>query len=204
VLTHGVGEIWAQAAQMGVVLDPGNLLYGSTMRNTAEFSSASSKPVPAQPVVTSPPVADFEFKMEGLLDERGNDAMASLLAAPTGGHRVAAKSTTSDAASGTTASDVVSDLSNPIEFDLSDSLSSPISVSGLSLSSSWPSAAAQKFMGSGTQARDLASLKTKLDLAIACQEIGDHEGARELLAEVAVSSHLELSQRAQSLLSQLA
>ena len=51
---------------------------------------------------------------------------------------------------------------------------------------------------------DLASLKTKFDLAIACQEIGDHEGARELLAEVAVSQHPELAERAQSLMSQLA
>ena len=44
----------------------------------------------------------------------------------------------------------------------------------------------------------------KFDLAIACQEIGDHEGARELLTEVAASPHPELSQRAQSLLGQLA
>jgi FimV-like protein len=62
----------------------------------------------------------------------------------------------------------------------------------------------QKSIASGAQEIDPASLKTKLDLAIACQEIGDHEGARELLAEVAASLHPELSQRAQSLLSQLA
>jgi FimV-like protein len=62
----------------------------------------------------------------------------------------------------------------------------------------------QKSIASGAQEIDPASLKTKLDLAIACQEIGDHEGARELLAEVAASLHPELSQRAQSLLGQLA
>jgi len=209
VLTHGVGEIWAQAAQLGVVLDPGNLLYGAAIRNTAELASASSKPVAAQLAATASPVTDFEFKLEGLLDERRNDTTTSLPAAPTGGYRAAAKAITSDAPSSTSASDAASDLSNTLEFDLSGSLSSSISVSGLSLSSFSPSPAAQttatqKFTGAGAQARDPASLKTKLDLAIACQEIGDHEGARELLAEVAVSSHLELSQRAQSLLSQLA
>lgn len=47
---------------------------------------------------------------------------------------------------------------------------------------------------------DEAALNTKLELAQACQEIGDREGARELLAEVARSGHPELAQRAQSLL----
>jgi FimV-like protein len=90
-----------------------------------------------------------------------------------------------------------------LEFNLSDSITSAISVStsASSLSASSPSAAAQKSTGPGPRESDLASLKTKLDLAIACQEIGDHEGARELLAEVAASPHPELSQRAQSLLS---
>lgn len=51
---------------------------------------------------------------------------------------------------------------------------------------------------------DLAALQTKLELAVACEEIGDHEGARELLAEVARARHPELAQRAQSLLQQIA
>ena len=204
VLTHGVGEAWAQAAQMGTVLDPGNLLYGPAMRNTAEFTPASPKPAPAQPAATTSPVIDFEFKLEGLLDERRNDIATSTPSAPSVSHVGSAKATRSDASSSDTASYAVSDLANTLEFNLSDSFSSPISVSGLSLSSPSPSAAIQKPTGPGVQERDLATLKTKLDLAIACQEIGDHEGARELLAEVAASRHPELSQRAQSLLGQLA
>jgi FimV-like protein len=47
-------------------------------------------------------------------------------------------------------------------------------------------------------------LKTKIDLALACDEIGDREAARELLAEVAGTHHPELASRAQSLLQQLA
>ncbi len=51
---------------------------------------------------------------------------------------------------------------------------------------------------------DAAALATKLELALACQEIGDPDGARELLSEVAGSGHAELAQRARSLLGQLA
>ncbi len=51
---------------------------------------------------------------------------------------------------------------------------------------------------------DEAALGTKLELAQACRDIGDREGARELLAEVAGSGHPVLARRAQSLLEQLA
>ena len=206
VLTHGVGEAWAQAAQIGMVLDPGNLLYGAAVRANSEFISASPKPVPAQPAVTSSPVADFEFRLDGLLDERRNDITTSTPApiAPTGGH-LAPTRTTAPAVS---ASYTASDTANTLEFNLSDSFSSSISVSNSSLSSARSAAGSaaitQKSTGPAMPEGDLASLKTKFDLAIACQEIGDHEGARELLAEVAVSQHPELAERAQSLLSQLA
>jgi pilus assembly protein FimV len=51
---------------------------------------------------------------------------------------------------------------------------------------------------------DVVALKTKIDLAMACQEIGDKEAARHLLTEVASTGHAELASRAQSLLRQLA
>jgi pilus assembly protein FimV len=59
------------------------------------------------------------------------------------------------------------------------------------------------FTRTHTQAETLA-LKTKLDLAVACNEIGDNDGARDLLREVASSQHAELAPRAKSLLQQLA
>jgi pilus assembly protein FimV len=204
VLTHGVGEAWAQAAQIGMVLDPGNLLYGATVRANSELISASPKPVPAQPAVTSSPVADFEFRLDGLLEERRTDIMTSTPTVPTGGHLASTRAITPSVSASYTSSD----LSNTLEFKLSDSFSSSISVSNSSLSSARSAAGSaattQKSTGLAMPEGDLASLKTKFDLAIACQEIGDHEGARELLAEVAVSQHPELAERAQSLLSQLA
>ena len=59
------------------------------------------------------------------------------------------------------------------------------------------------FTHTHTQAETLA-LKTKMDLAVACSEIGDKDGARDLLREVASSQHGELAPRAKSLLQQLA
>jgi pilus assembly protein FimV len=200
VLTHGVGEAWVQAAQMGMVLDPGNLLYGAAVRTNSEFISASPKPVPAQPAAITSPVADFEFRLDGLLDERRNDITTSTPTAPTAGHLASARTTTPSVSASYTASD----SANTLEFNLSDSFSSSMPVSNSSLSPVRSAATAQKPTGLAMHEGDLASLKTKFDLAIACQEIGDHEGARELLAEVAVSQHPELAERAQSLLSQLA
>jgi FimV-like protein len=49
-----------------------------------------------------------------------------------------------------------------------------------------------------------AEFATKLDLALAYEEIGDKEGARELLNEVAKGGHPELSEKARGLLQKLA
>ena len=48
-----------------------------------------------------------------------------------------------------------------------------------------------------------AEMATKLDLAVAYQEIGDHEGARELLDEVLKGGSSEQSSKAKSLLAKL-
>lgn len=207
VLTHGVGEAWTQAAQMGVILDPGNLLYGAALRDDLAKRNHSVDQVEAvagsaavQPAVVSP-VADFEFRLEGLLDERRNvaDAATSTATATAIATTTAARQTTSAVLmnAGTTNSVPVNDLSDALEFNVLDSLTSP----SLSLVSSAPALKTAGFIAKGT---DLASLQTKLDLAIACDEIGDKEGARELLTEVASGPDTELAQRAQSLLSQLA
>lgn len=48
-----------------------------------------------------------------------------------------------------------------------------------------------------------AEMATKLDLAIAYQEIGDREGARELLEEVVKGGNGEQSEKAKALLGKL-
>jgi pilus assembly protein FimV len=57
--------------------------------------------------------------------------------------------------------------------------------------------------GSDSSSSD-AEMATKLDLAIAYQEIGDKEGARELLDEVLKGGNAEQSEKARSLLLELA
>jgi pilus assembly protein FimV len=49
-----------------------------------------------------------------------------------------------------------------------------------------------------------AEMATKLDLAVAYQEIGDHEGARELLDEVCKNGNDEQSEKAKSMLEHMA
>ncbi len=49
-----------------------------------------------------------------------------------------------------------------------------------------------------------AEMSTKLDLALAYQEIGDTEGARELLDEVLKSGSQQQAEKAKSLLAELA
>lgn len=59
------------------------------------------------------------------------------------------------------------------------------------------------FAGDESSSSD-AEMATKLDLAIAYQEIGDKEGARELLDEVLKGGSVEQSEKAKSLLLELA
>jgi pilus assembly protein FimV len=56
---------------------------------------------------------------------------------------------------------------------------------------------------SSTGISNNAEMSTKLDLAVAYQEIGDHEGARELLDEVIKGGSADQSEKAQSLLARL-
>ena len=58
--------------------------------------------------------------------------------------------------------------------------------------------------GGASLASSDAEMATKLDLAVAYQEIGDKEGARELLDEVLKGGSSEQSERAKALLHELA
>ena len=218
VLTHGVGEAWTQAAKMGAVLDPGNLLYGAALWEEAMRRSdqAALNSVPASPAIGQPanensPVADFEFSLEGLLGEHRNDPgpvmNSAIRPATAAGLTSTGKgtdksngitSTLSNSISNNISSEKTSsDSSRLLEFSLSDSLTSAFPSSPAAMTDVKTAHVAEK-------SADRTTLQTKLDLAIACDEIGDREGARELLAEVAGGPDPALAQRAQSLLSQLA
>ncbi len=140
ILTAGAGQEWLQAAHMGYLLDPGNLLYQPPLQ--AEAASGN----------------DMSFAQE-------NTGLVSVIM-----HHEAATSG-----------------NNMLDFVLPQPL----------LTVPNPVPAGQ------TMANETA-LQTKLELAQACQEIGDRDGARELLTEVAAAHHHELASKAKSLLGQLA
>ncbi|MEN3292092.1 MAG: pilus assembly protein FimV [Burkholderiales bacterium] len=92
----------------------------------------------------------------------------------------------------------------PADFDLSDislELSPPESESKPDLAFD---TGGTFDTGSGESSSSDAEMATKLDLAIAYQEIGDKEGARELLDEVLKGGNAEQSEKAKSLLHELA
>ena len=105
-----------------------------------------------------------------------------------------------------------------LEFDLSGlnldlpalqaSLDAPTSIGGLELeaqTAAAPEAEAAEVvdMAGGSQA-NFTEMATKLDLALAYREIGDQEGARELLDEVVKGGNAEQSEKARALLLELA
>lgn len=94
-------------------------------------------------------------------------------------------------------------VADPLDFDLSGiSLELNPSDSGTGKDLSIDPATEQ--MSTDESASNSAEMATKLDLAIAYQEIGDKEGARELLDEVLKGGTPEQSERAKSLLLELA
>lgn len=97
---------------------------------------------------------------------------------------------------------------DPMDFDLSD-ISLELNPVGSAVSE--PTANSDlmadmqgEFAVPDAASYDSAEMATKLDLAIAYQEIGDKEGARELLDEVLKGGTPEQSERAKALLVELA
>lgn len=112
---------------------------------------------------------------------------------------------------------------NPLDFDLSDislELNPPSSVTSIPEVTDTETADAaakdmaqvpdlefspqEDFVAETDMSSNSAEMATKLDLAIAYQEIGDKEGARELLDEVLKGGTPEQSERAKTLLLELA
>ena len=178
-LSKGVGAEWEQAMRIGRILDPDNPLY------SAAKTSARTK----QTMVTRNDNQEILMRTEPSL-----------------------KLVVSDT--------IVSKSSSVMEFDsrlegmlaahrkreIADGIPPIIDVEP-HIGLDFPSEADQTRIRTEFVINDdraLTALRTKLDLALACQEIGDRDGARELLSEVASAENPELAKRAQSLLAQLA
>ena len=179
VMSKGIGAEWEQAMRIGRILDPDNALY----------SAAKTSARTTQTIVTRNDNQEILTRTEPSL-----------------------KLVVSDT--------IVSKSSSVMEFDsrlegmlaahrkreITDGIPPIIDVEP-HIGLDFPTEADQTRIRTEfviNDDRSLTALRTKLDLALACQEIGDRDGARELLSDVASAENPELAKRAQSLLAQLA
>ena len=186
LLTHGQGPDWARAAQVGQSLEPDNHLYKSLTSS-----------VDAAAVLTS-------RNQNGSNPYESRQNSNGLIASEASGSKIGIsdrvinnRAITDKAFSDKAISDkVINEQAMPDTSHLIDFSLEPIATH---------TAPPTTRMAPITQGPVSSSvLSTKLELALACKEIGDHAGARDLLTEVASARDPELAQRAQALLLQLA
>ena len=210
--------MWQKAASMGAQIDPSNALYVAAAAGTATFAAMA----PA----AAAPKPDLDFDLEGSSSAGpGSDAPAGGtdfdlgLDKPAGQAPDIAFSTPSEQSSG-------------LDFDLAPSKASgsgeapktekfDFDISGLEMpTDKAPAASAAPPGGDGFALGDLNldlgdlgssgstpgsgdAVGTKLELAKAYLEIGDKDGAREILQEVAKEGNDALKSEAQRLLGSL-
>ena len=156
--TGGAGEEWQQAVAMGIVLDPTNPLYGAVIETVEEQAPEAVTPEPA----ATSEETDLEFDLDDFkaAELQANDKPAA-------------------------------DIGEKIDFDLElDSgaagkeVAEPVAENTIELDLPAPVEAPKPQMLEDDESAFASEMSTKLDLAAAYQEIGDREGARELLEEV--------------------
>jgi pilus assembly protein FimV len=181
LLTHGQGPDWARAAQIGQSLEPTNHLYKSLTSSidaaavSTSRSQNGSHPYESRQNSNGLIASEASGSKIGISDRAINDKATS--------DKVVNDKVINEQA--------MPDTSHLIDFSLE-----PIATHTVT---------STKRMAPITQGLVSSSvLSTKLELALACKEIGDHAGARDLLTEVASARDPELAQRAQALLLQLA
>jgi pilus assembly protein FimV len=219
-LRASVGEshpLWQKAAAMGAQIDPTNPLYVAAAAGTATFTAmspaAAAAPAPAKPNL------DFD------LDTHSSSSASSDDATPPPSFDLDLDAQRPGEA------DLQTDSSPALDFDLAPSASAPaepvkeekpsfdFDLSGLDFPSSKPVSSAPAPASSGMD-MDLADLSldssagsdsggggeavgTKLELAKAYLEIGDKDGAREILQEVAKEGSSAQKDEAKKLIASL-
>jgi pilus assembly protein FimV len=218
-LTQGNGEDWAKAQEMGVQIDPDNPLY----RPGGAPSAAAGSAGPAEPLGAStmpqsvmPPVESFSETVRSAAPAPSLDLDLELdLAGTSGAAAVATQPGDLDVippartpsvdldftpvkAATRAATEAVDSAPSPLDFDLgaiSLDLDAPTKASGL---------AAMEAVDTGSDEDDGRDpLERKLDLAEEFRQIGDMEGARDLLQEVVAKGTGSLRSKAQSMLNAL-
>lgn len=228
-LTQGQGEDWAKAQELGSQIDPDNALYkpggapaGGVVNNGQVVEPLGASTMP-QSVLPSPSQfamstqlpatdtgADSAVDLDLDLEVTGDAAPAPALAMPT----APAPFDTPATASADMDFDLP-DLSPPaptpappatpsVDFDLAGislDLDIPASAPTASAPSGFGESGLSGFDENGEPADPLAR---KLELAEEFRQIGDMEGARDLLQEVIAKASGTLKSKAQGMLDQLA
>ena len=217
-LRAAVGEespLWQKAAAMGAQIDPTNPLYGAAAAGTSTFTAMSPPAAPA-----APPKPDLDFDLDTSSSASGQAPAPSFdldLDARKAGSAAPAQASGVDfdlAPSGASASHMDVQVETPKEekpaFDFD--------LSGLdSASSKTAEPARAPAPAAGGSSFDLADLSleapahesggeavgTKLELAKAYLEIGDKDGAREILQEVAKEGSSAQKDEAKKLIASL-
>jgi pilus assembly protein FimV len=176
--TGGIGEEWEKAAALGIVLDPTNPLYGAVIE---EEIVPVEEPAPAEPE----PDQGLEFDLD---DFKGAEIQPG--ATPP------------------------ADIGSKIDFDLEldsgvkqeeEEAPKPAApaLNDIDLDLPPPETPKPVDVLEDDESAFAAEMSTKLDLAAAYQEIGDKEGARELLEEVIRGGNDAQIERARDMLSKL-
>jgi pilus assembly protein FimV len=229
-LTGGQGEDWARAQELGRSLDPENPLYepGGQPLGEAGGGAGNAEPLGAttmpQSIVPSP--SRFEHSIPDLdLDDAslsGNSAdvdldvsaPVSLDGAPSGSSVFSSAPINFEESASSARADLGS-ASSRMDFELQDlpdlnTRSGAPSLSGIDLGGISLDLNAPSISGAGLGLTEPASgdddgadpLLRKLELAEEFHQIGDFEGARDLLQEVVQRAEGPLKARAQALLDQ--
>jgi pilus assembly protein FimV len=215
-LRNAVGEgspLWTKAAAMGAQIDPSNPLYGSAAAGTATFTAMSpTAPAPA-------PKPDLDFDLEGGRGAASAPAPSFDLDLDAQRH--------AEPASHAPASGLDFDLAPtggaaprmdvPAEAAREEKPAFDFDLSGLDMGGSKPAPAASQAPASSGGGMDFADINleatasgaggeavgTKLELAKAYLEIGDKDGAREILHEVAKEGSSAQKDEAKKLIASL-
>jgi pilus assembly protein FimV len=229
-LTKGEGDDWHKAQELGQQIDPDNPMYTPGGRPSAVLAGGAAavvEPLGAStmPQSVMPPATNFEYDAEDdVIQPTSGDLDLDLdmvaAAAPTAkalevtqpidaaktdaARDVAARLAdlnlpTGDASAGTTTTAAAFDF-DAISLDLGGSGKSVASEPALDYSS-MPGALDGPIESLGDPSDPLVR---KLELADEFRQIGDKEGARDLLEEVVAKASGPLKARAQSLLDGLA
>jgi len=213
--------LWQKAAAMGAQIDPTNSLYAAAAGGTATFTAMSPAPAPA----TAKP--DLDFDLDGGANVSATEAHGSAPAPDFDLDLDADKRTPSESdLPAESSSSIDFDLApsapaapaadaRAAEPPKEEKSSFDFDLSGLDFPSSKPAEAPQH-AAPGGGSHDLADLSldapsessgeavgTKLELAKAYLEIGDKDGAREILNEVAKEGSSAQREEASKLIASL-